>query len=69
MPSFCFGLLLVVVITVCILALVKRYIYPVKAKFWREGTGLGKSLADMYDWIDGKGTTTEIICEEVVKND
>lgn len=68
MASFSFGLLLIVIITICVLALVKRYVYPIKAGRWRRSTGLGKALSSMYDWCDGKGTVKREVCTELVED-
>lgn len=69
MASFSFGLLIVVIITICVLALVKRYVYPIKANKWRHSTGLGKALADIYDWTDGRGTVKRRHCTEFVEDE
>ena len=69
MASFSFGLLIVVIITICVLALVKRYVYPIKADKWRKSTGLGKSLANLYDWCDGKGTVKRKHCTEFIEDE
>ena len=69
MASFSFGLLIVVIITICVLALVKRYVYPIKANKWRNSTGLSRTLANVYDWCDGKGTVKRRHCTEYVEDD
>jgi hypothetical protein len=69
MASFSFGLLIVVIITICVLALVKRYVYPIKANKWRHSTGLSRTLADIYDWTDGRGTVKRRHCTEFVEDD
>ena len=69
MASFSFGLLIVVIITICVLALVKRYVYPIKANKWRNSTGLSRTLADIYDWTDGRGTVKRRHCTELVEDD
>ena len=67
--SFCSCLLILTVITICILALVKRYVYPLKANAWRNSTGFRRGLADIYDWCDGKGTVKRVKCTELVEDD
>ena len=69
MASFSFGLLIVVIITICVLALVKRYVYPIKADKWRRSTGLSKSLANLYDWCDGRGTVKRRHCTDFIEDE
>ena len=69
MASFSFGLLIIVIITICVLALVKRYVYPIKANKWRNSTGLSKTLANIYDWCDGRGTVKRKHCTEFIEDD
>ena len=65
--SFCSCLLILVLLTICVLALVKRYVYPVKANIWRSSVGFKRGLADMYDWCDGKGTVIRVQCSDRVE--
>ena len=69
MASFSFGLLIILIITICVLALVKRYVYPIKANKWRDSTGLSKTLADIYDWTDGRGTVKRKHCTEFIEDE
>lgn len=67
--SFCSCLLVLTILTICIIALVKRYVYPLKAEQWRRSTGLRKGLATIYDWCDGKGTVKRVRCTELIENE
>lgn len=52
MVSFAGGVLIILVVLVVLLVVIRRYVYPQNAAKWRNGKGLGKCMANMYDWIE-----------------
>ncbi len=54
MMSFAGGMLLILIIFVALLVVIRRYVYPQNAAKWRNSNGLGKCMANMYDWIENR---------------
>lgn len=54
MVCFTGGILIILIVLVILLIAIRRYVYPSRAAKWRDSKGLGKAMANMYDWIDGR---------------
>ena len=54
MVSFAGGVLIILVVLVVLLVVIRRYVYPQNAAKWRNSKGLGKYMAEMYDWIENR---------------